>query len=970
MPDYRGDDKRYPDDSSESSKINSGAEIGSSSTRNPGGMGNSGPEPTKPSSRGKDNSRKQEGLVDYEPIEPNIGKDPGWIANRINKIANTPIRGKRKLMYGGLFALLVPGIFSLAFTLMLPFKLLNIKENIQEYLGSKLEVMVEKRVTRFLATRAIKGFVGQGTRVTGNPMRDIIYNYRTNKFEATLKQKGIEVELNRDGTLKSIVDSSVDPANPRRYDYTPERSGRKAERDFISDIFRNDSIPVSANLKNEERLLKKVHHRLRWQKFFFPNTRSKVRDFGNRKKIAMINRAKDFVRGKPIEKFWPGINDPDSPDTPEGNRPKLLDRIAARSPALQRLVKIVRVGTIPTMVVGTVCTINKISRSILDEVNSMQFEAVASYAALQITAADQQKSGDLIAKDVGEYNTTFIGKGYDTSVGSKVIYSRGEYAIGEDEELSPSADLSNETEAKQLLSSFVDAVDKLKDGGIFGWVPIIGGALNATIGKIVGPVVSVILDQGCSVYDSTIVAAENAAVEAVDDLPVAKQVLGFINNVSDKAMQAATDAVAGDGFDPEKASLEETARFMGDAALVGGDIITQQQIIASGGYQLEGEELNKYTGEVAQMILDKEKEAGLANRLFALGRPHSLTSSLVRWMPTGWGEVPTKLIGALKSVLNPGSYVNVFYQFQAMIAPNLNTAYAYSYPYSDMVPQYGVRVDVLDYISPEDVEQAFGLTSGADNAQILEGLMDKYHSCFNEDLAGVLLTKPESCENAMKDSPTVLDKNYIDDDGQDIQVQATEFELLSLYCTDLALTISLLGVNADSEVHGTEDPCIREDVEEERAVNTISPNPESAQGVDGGKVVDKTTIDPKDIVSVRNVGKVNARIQSNVEDLLAAAKRDDLTLTGGGFRTAEAQISLRISHCGPTQYDIFEKPSDQCSPPTARPGRSNHEKGLAIDFSNCSTRSTKCYQWLSKNAARFGLYNLPSEPWHWSVDGR
>ncbi len=46
-----------------------------------------------------------------------------------------------------------------------------------------------------------------------------------------------------------------------------------------------------------------------------------------------------------------------------------------------------------------------------------------------------------------------------------------------------------------------------------------------------------------------------------------------------------------------------------------------------------------------------------------------------------------------------------------------------------------------------------------------------------------------------------------------------------------------------------------------------------------------------------------------------------------------------------------------------------HERGLAIDFSNCGVRSTPCYQWLAANAHRFGFFNLPSEPWHWSVNG-
>ena len=34
------------------------------------------------------------------------------------------------------------------------------------------------------------------------------------------------------------------------------------------------------------------------------------------------------------------------------------------------------------------------------------------------------------------------------------------------------------------------------------------------------------------------------------------------------------------------------------------------------------------------------------------------------------------------------------------------------------------------------------------------------------------------------------------------------------------------------------------------------------------------------------------------------------------------------------------------------------------------THASPCYQWLAANASHYGLFNLPSEPWHWSVTGR
>jgi LAS superfamily LD-carboxypeptidase LdcB len=50
-----------------------------------------------------------------------------------------------------------------------------------------------------------------------------------------------------------------------------------------------------------------------------------------------------------------------------------------------------------------------------------------------------------------------------------------------------------------------------------------------------------------------------------------------------------------------------------------------------------------------------------------------------------------------------------------------------------------------------------------------------------------------------------------------------------------------------------------------------------------------------------------------------------------------------------------------------------HERGLAIDFTHngsiISSRSSPAFQWLRANAGRYGLHNMPAEPWHWSTNG-
>ena len=128
-----------------------------------------------------------------------------------------------------------------------------------------------------------------------------------------------------------------------------------------------------------------------------------------------------------------------------------------------------------------------------------------------------------------------------------------------------------------------------------------------------------------------------------------------------------------------------------------------------------------------------------------------------------------------------------------------------------------------------------------------------------------------------------------------------------------------------------------------------------------------------DVVNVRGI-TVARQIASQVDGLLAAAQAAGVRLSGGGFRSPEKQIALRRQNCGPTDYDIYQKKSSLCKPPTAIPGQSNHERGLAIDFTynggGIEDHNNPGYKWLAANAGRFGLYNLPSEPWHWSINGK
>ncbi|MEX2293541.1 MAG: M15 family metallopeptidase [Acidimicrobiales bacterium] len=107
---------------------------------------------------------------------------------------------------------------------------------------------------------------------------------------------------------------------------------------------------------------------------------------------------------------------------------------------------------------------------------------------------------------------------------------------------------------------------------------------------------------------------------------------------------------------------------------------------------------------------------------------------------------------------------------------------------------------------------------------------------------------------------------------------------------------------------------------------------------------------------------VASSIASDTQALLNAAP-GDISLCGWGWRSSQRQQELWDEHNCDTG----------CTVPTARPGSSMHERGLAIDFTSngraIQSRSTPAFRWLDANAGRYGFRNLPSEPWHWSTNG-
>lgn len=193
----------------------------------------------------------------------------------------------------------------------------------------------------------------------------------------------------------------------------------------------------------------------------------------------------------------------------------------------------------------------------------------------------------------------------------------------------------------------------------------------------------------------------------------------------------------------------------------------------------------------------------------------------------------------------------------------------------------------------------------------------------------------------------------------------------ALQNTDPALAEQIRAREAELALALTE---LDEEVQAERArarAAELAEQADANKGITGIKPVAGGVADVA--CPTGGVVQVAGDISGSVERLLADAADAGIPMCGYGYRDPADQIAVRRANCGSSNYAIYQAPSSYCSPPTARPGTSMHEQGLAIDFTNSGGGTigsgSSAYSWLRSNAANYGLYNLPGEPWHWSVDG-
>lgn len=281
---------------------------------------------------------------------------------------------------------------------------------------------------------------------------------------------------------------------------------------------------------------------------------------------------------------------------------------------------------------------------------------------------------------------------------------------------------------------------------------------------------------------------------------------------------------------------------------------------------------------------------------------------------------------------------------------------------------------VSSFVNQDDGGSVFVQTADPTQAARMQVLVEEVTQTdldVGEDLRAAeedLAVERGRASNAAADAErlegTIADQLVDLEEARDLQAELTnEAELrLEHLLVELAAIEEL-----DSELAGRESAALEQLAKElarERSNTTGGSRP----------ATEAIPIPPNSEIVSANGFWVHQSVATSVEAMTLAAEADGVNLGGGGWRDSERQIELRKKHCGTSDYAVYEMPSSQCSPPTARPGASMHERGLALDFT-CDgaligRRDNHCYRWLAEHAESYGFFNLPSEPWHWSINGR
>lgn len=600
------------------------------------------------------------------------------------------------------------------------------------------------------------------------------------------------------------------------------------------------------------------------------------------------------------------------------------------------------------------------------------------------TTASQIEDGAVVSEAASADSVRWDGVGNNPDYLNDVGYNTGEIALPAD------YDVPNPTPERN--NGFIDTINKLTTPstyvGLAGAIPGVSNVANMTGDALCDIILNPAAQVAGAIALTAIQVASGGTEKITDEagkVVLSKFLLEMVKTFGGTLKEAVTTkAGLGQlvGFAALAALLQVVIKYYAPLQFSGAE--TGGQLYAQGrvgtellqrenyrqglyGRPLSKEEATQVQSTAKTEIAQAYNEGGWTQKYFAVSNPYSLINRVAALTPSSFASITGSLRSSLShlgSIFNPVQLASANSGVGVALLGKTQTAAADSsakdYDFFHGVEQWGYSPAELNLL---ESDEHYTLDA---NALIVEGNQSHYDKV--DYMVKNCFTLPITTKIASAKLPG--NGYYTLDD--DIFHPTLSPPDQAPYCT--AAYLSRNDVFRYRIYHGMDEYAVGMMEDDFQAPDTST---SSTGGAIGGTATDPSNC-PTDIVGqdqttlVEGI-RIHTCMAENLKQMLAAATAAGLKLSGSGWRDYNTQVSLRKAHCGTSDYAIYEMPSSQCHPPTAIPGRSNHERGLAVDFT-CSGRQVSkgdpCFNWLVANAGQYHFINLPSEAWHWSLDGK
>lgn len=853
--------------------------------------------------------------------------------------------GKKRLMLGG-GGLLVGVLFAL-FTIMAgPLQFIHAAQLLQHFHFAGPNSFIEDRTAKLYRYH-------HWNDKPQNRRLSLIGNFLADKIDAKFARAGMSLEFDTDGTMRKIhLDKTKFPANE-----LAKMRGEFEVRD-IDSKFAEVILPDKFSGKQSRALYDRTRKTLGMAGFggyiqsrlpasrispsmFHPLTkaddvvRDKVREkWRTRKKAIIQNDASISVRGSPDQEDEDGNTKPNSSDDAAGAvgevtnvDPNLEGK--ARIDAIKANISrgLIGAGAIDT-VTGLVCLVY----------------GLANYAT---EAEYQNVVGPSMA--VGGYQ---MGLGEQVETGQDL----DEMQLGFESE--PMYDESDDNDPTTKPSSYFDAQSIKANLGETGGVEPptsvrLGGSDNflTKFQDAIPDSAEWLINGGCKIVESPAVeiiifASDLFLAPASAAAGLAKSALLGIF-LDDLARYAAGKAI----------DTDLSGAALGAVADQGGFFLANQQFVTLAGTPISDQERTELKIALESERQHYASELSWTERYLSPTNAYSLTGTLARNQLPEANQVVASLINIPKTLASSSKL------FGSKVS-------------AQQVKPFDYGSSMIAY-RPSELARGNDDETFANPYRNTEAISDKIpemHAKYGEKCFGLKFDEQEHFTMTQVVNQKSLAEHP---DWADCRRTDEEFLRYRYYVADLMVFVT----NACYE--GDETAC-KEIGFADQVITSNSPlSGGGAKGQDtstqnctiGQDAGLGDTPDPNIKIRLCKIENttVNVSMEQNLKAVLDGGRAAGLTYGGGSYRSHQSQINLRRQNCGTSQYAIYQMPSSQCSPPTARPGNSMHEWGLAVDFhcngSLITSRSSRCFTWLEENQGTHQLTNLPSEAWHWSTTG-